>query len=456
MSGRQPNWQLILDAAEALTASGQAPFSRISVYEWIWRRYPRSDHDRPSLDPTFQGMIGNAPGGPPSPCGAPLRRTNRGQYILAGLRQDDRSGAVARVDPGTSGRLTGHAFISYVREDSAHVDRMQELLERAGIPVWRDVAHLWPGQDWRAQIRTAITRDALVFLACFSRASARRAQSYQNEELNEAIGQVRRRPHEVTWLIPVRFDDCQLPGMDIGGGRDLHYLQSANLFGQHYHHQAERLVQTIRGILHGAGTYSPSVPVGFTDRPPEISIAEPGLTDRDFRPPMQSVVHVDVAEPLDNLTAALVADQTRSSGQGTDRRSASDVYPEPQTRSGADKKPGFYGVQPDPETITASVVIQPAGRGNYDRETGNRVVIAPIYSPYPLFYEPDSRHGETPKLFLLVGVPDEACRIGSIIHTRHVNGTQTATIDWQVVHPHTVRRNLPRWHVKAIEATRPR
>ena len=80
-----PNWRLIMDAASALTASGQTPFTRASVYQWIWRRYPRGEHDRPSLDPTFQGMIGNAPGGPPSPCGTPLHRTGHGSYILAPL-----------------------------------------------------------------------------------------------------------------------------------------------------------------------------------------------------------------------------------------------------------------------------------------------------------------------------------------------------------------------------------
>jgi hypothetical protein len=38
---------------------------------------------RPSLDPTFQGMTKNAAGGPPSACGIPLIRTDRGRYILA-------------------------------------------------------------------------------------------------------------------------------------------------------------------------------------------------------------------------------------------------------------------------------------------------------------------------------------------------------------------------------------
>jgi hypothetical protein len=78
-----PNWRLILEAARALTATGQSPFTRISVYQWIWQRYPRGAHDRPSLDPTFQGMIKNAAGGPPSAGGTPLLRVNRGRYVLA-------------------------------------------------------------------------------------------------------------------------------------------------------------------------------------------------------------------------------------------------------------------------------------------------------------------------------------------------------------------------------------
>jgi hypothetical protein len=77
------NWRLILAAARALTAAGKTPFTRIAVYQWIWSRHPRDKHDRPTLDPTFQGMIENAPGGPRSAGGTPLRRVARGLYILA-------------------------------------------------------------------------------------------------------------------------------------------------------------------------------------------------------------------------------------------------------------------------------------------------------------------------------------------------------------------------------------
>ncbi len=77
------NWRLIVAAARALTAAGQAPFSRIAVYRWIWSRHPRAGHDRPTLDPTFQGMVENAPGGPQSAGGTPLHRVARGMYVLA-------------------------------------------------------------------------------------------------------------------------------------------------------------------------------------------------------------------------------------------------------------------------------------------------------------------------------------------------------------------------------------
>jgi len=91
------NWRLISEAARALTAAGQSPFTRVSVYEWIWRRYPRSAHDRPSLDPVFQGMVRNAPGGPSSSAGTPLARVGRGEYVLAGAAAVL---AGASADPG--------------------------------------------------------------------------------------------------------------------------------------------------------------------------------------------------------------------------------------------------------------------------------------------------------------------------------------------------------------------
>lgn len=142
-----------------------------------------------------------------------------------------------------------HAFICYVREDAPNVDQLQRDLEAAGISVWRDTTDLWPGEDWRIKIRRAITNDTLVFIACFSSHSTARAKSYQNEELALAIDQLRIRRPDVQWLIPVRFDECPVPDIDLGGGRTLASLQHADLFGEYREAAVTRLLTTVRRLL---------------------------------------------------------------------------------------------------------------------------------------------------------------------------------------------------------------
>ncbi len=177
-----------------------------------------------------------------------LYRLDKSPDVALGDRM--RSGSQTRAG------LAGHVFISYVREDSLQVDRLQQALEAAGAPVWRDTADLWPGEDWRAKIRHAITDDAFVFLACFSRKSLARKKTYQNEELTLAIEQLRlRRPGE-PWLIPVRFDQCEIPDLGIGGGRTLTSIQRADLFGDHFENSVIRLIEAVKRILgHQAGTF---------------------------------------------------------------------------------------------------------------------------------------------------------------------------------------------------------
>ena len=163
------------------------------------------------------------------------------------------------MSDGAAGHV-GHVFISYVREDAGPVDQLQRVLEAAGISVWRDVADIWPGQDWRARIRSAINDDALAFIACFSRASVERQASYQNEELVQAIEQLRRRQPDDPWLIPVRFDACDIPDRDLGAGRTLGSIQRADLFGDRAGEETQRLVASIRWILGRNPGGPPAVP----------------------------------------------------------------------------------------------------------------------------------------------------------------------------------------------------
>lgn len=178
---------------------------------------------------------------------------------IAWIFLPDRLGAVQDPDRGSSDQviqraeqrldLGGHAFISYVREDSHRVDELQQMLEASGVPVWRDTADVSPGEDWRVRIRQVITNNALVFIACFSRASLARQKSYQNEELTLAIEQLRLRMPDEPWFIPVRFDECDIPDRDIGAGRTLRSIQCADLFGSHAGDGAARLTSAVLRIL---------------------------------------------------------------------------------------------------------------------------------------------------------------------------------------------------------------
>lgn len=162
-------------------------------------------------------------------------------------RPDGTQPRLSIVGNGTG--LSGHAFISYVREDAHRVDRLQRVLEAAGVPVWRDTAVLWAGEDWRAKIRHAITDDALAFIACFSTTGLARNRSYQNEEIVLAIEQLRLRRPEVPWLIPVRFDECEIPDWDIGGGRTMASIQRADVFADHFGEGAAHLAAAVLRLL---------------------------------------------------------------------------------------------------------------------------------------------------------------------------------------------------------------
>jgi hypothetical protein len=135
----------------------------------------------------------------------------------------------------------GHVFISYVREDSARVDQLQQMLQAAGIAVWRDTSALRPGQDWQAEVRAAIARGT-AFIVCFSEHTEIRDSSVLFDELAVAVDQMRKRAPGKVWLIPVRFSDCRLPDIDLGFGRTLRSLQWVDLFGDERELAAVRLI----------------------------------------------------------------------------------------------------------------------------------------------------------------------------------------------------------------------
>ncbi|GAA3640581.1 hypothetical protein GCM10022200_25320 [Microbacterium awajiense] len=150
-----------------------------------------------------------------------------------------------------------HVFISYITEDSEQIDELQAALEAADFIVWRDKDKLWPGDDWQAEIRNAIRGGSFVFLACFSSNLAKRAKSYQFEELTLAAEEYRLRPPGAAWLMTARLDECEIPEIDLGAGRTLgRSIHRADIFGPQKIAQVSRLVIAIQRAI-GA---SPGIP----------------------------------------------------------------------------------------------------------------------------------------------------------------------------------------------------
>ena len=116
-------------------------------------------------------------------------------------------------------------FLSYVRENEEIVDKFyQELISR-GLKVWLDRQDLNPGSRWKQEIRKAI-REGAFFVACFSKEQNKSDKTYMNEELTIAIDELRQKPSERIWFIPVKLNRCKIPDRNIGGEtlRDLHYI----------------------------------------------------------------------------------------------------------------------------------------------------------------------------------------------------------------------------------------
>jgi len=113
-------------------------------------------------------------------------------------------------------------FIAYAQEDRALARRLRDGLEAAGCAPWLDKDKLLPGQDWPRAIRRAVEISD-VFVACFSRRSIAKRGQFQ-QELRWALECARLRPLEATFLVPVRFEECTVPG------RIAEQLQYVDLF----------------------------------------------------------------------------------------------------------------------------------------------------------------------------------------------------------------------------------
>lgn len=140
---------------------------------------------------------------------------------------------------------SSHVFIAYVRENTAVVDRLHQVLTAHGIKVWHPRYDIPPGNRWRLEIRRAI-RQGSFFIACFSKEYSERESTYMNEELTLAIEELRKRPTDRTWFIPLKLSECEIPDRDIGAGETLQDLHYVELYEEYWDDGIQRILSVIQ------------------------------------------------------------------------------------------------------------------------------------------------------------------------------------------------------------------
>lgn len=100
-------------------------------------------------------------------------------------------------------------FISYAREDSVEAKAVYRALKAAGFQPWRDKEAILPGEEWDPKIRRSL-KDSDFLLMCLSSKSISK-RGYVQKEIRMALDIAQEFPLGAIFLIPVRFDECEVP-----------------------------------------------------------------------------------------------------------------------------------------------------------------------------------------------------------------------------------------------------
>lgn len=100
-------------------------------------------------------------------------------------------------------------FLCHSKEDKPRVCKLYQRLVSDGFDTWLDEEKLVPGQDWDLEIRKAV-RKADAIIVCLSKGSVTKA-GYVQKEIRFALDVTDEKPEGMIFLIPARFEDCDVP-----------------------------------------------------------------------------------------------------------------------------------------------------------------------------------------------------------------------------------------------------
>lgn len=134
--------------------------------------------------------------------------------------------------------------MDHAREDKQRTQELYAKLKGLGFDPWLDKVDLLPGSLWEVEIERAI-RNAGVFLACLSGRAVTK-KGHLQKELKIALDVHSQQPPGTNYLIPVKFDECEVPDIQIPGRgvamREIHYVELWDDNG---------FEMLIKGIKHG-------------------------------------------------------------------------------------------------------------------------------------------------------------------------------------------------------------
>ncbi len=132
-------------------------------------------------------------------------------YIMGYSVRIDKEEFLAKLDifPQDKSVRKLKIFISYAKQDDEYASQVQEYFSSMGHETWIDKINLIPGQDWEYEISKAID-ESDFFVACLSNNSVSKV-GFVQKELKRALSVLEKFPEGRIFIIPIRFDNCNIP-----------------------------------------------------------------------------------------------------------------------------------------------------------------------------------------------------------------------------------------------------
>ncbi|QKQ76666.1 toll/interleukin-1 receptor domain-containing protein [Nostoc sp. TCL240-02] len=158
-------------------------------------------------------------------------------------------------------------FLAHASEDKALVRDIHSRLLSHGFQPWLDELDILPGQTWRTAIPRAI-RESDIFIACLSQRSVQK-EGYVQREFRLALETYAEKPPETIYLIPLKFDNCEIPDIQLPNLgislRDFQWLDFWKVDG------FDRLVKSIEIEARKKNTYFEIESVVLDAETPQVS-----------------------------------------------------------------------------------------------------------------------------------------------------------------------------------------